>query len=75
MCECWVCVGLHEQRYVGGNVPDSGYPRMSAYVRCVWSAHAPVAPAGREKTPGLCPHLSRVDVITSASRLWQEPQN
>ena len=46
--------------------------RVSVRVR-VWSAHAPVAPRCEAEDAGAAP--SSLDVIASASRVWQETQN
>lgn len=69
-----MCVCTHSGLLVGTYLAACARASLHACAR-VWSAHAPGVPGGRERTPVLGPHLSRVDVITSVSRVWQETQN
>lgn len=68
VCARRVCI--HTRWNFVGNVPGS--VRLCVRVR-VWSAHAPVAPRCEAEDAGAAP--SSLDVIASASRVWQETQN
>lgn len=71
--QAWGCVCARSDKLVGTCLAACARAslRMCAGVVCACAS----GPRRQGEDAALCPHLSRVDVITSASRVWQETQN